>query len=123
MTRTSRISGFFNLTLSERRDRLAEKCDLDADALAALEGGLALDRADALIENVVGTFSLPMAIATNFRINGCDYLVPMVVEEPSVVAAASHAAKLVRDHGGFCADVDPPEMIAQVQLIGIADPE
>src|SRR5262245_3994333 len=101
MTRSSRLSGFFRLSIAERRERLLEFLGLEGHALAALEGGLDPETADALIENVVGTFALPLGIATNFRVGGSDYLVPMVIEEPSVVAAASHAAKLTRAHGGF----------------------
>jgi hydroxymethylglutaryl-CoA reductase len=121
MSQNSRISGFFRFGVAERRQRLAAACELDESALAALDGGLGTDEADHLIENVVGTFALPLGIATNFRINGRDYLVPMAIEEPSVVAAASNAAKIVREHGGFEADADPPEMIAQVQLTDVPD--
>ena len=121
MSRNSRISGFFKLTLAERREKLLAACDLGADALPALEGGLDTEVADHMIENVIGTYALPLGVATNFRINEHDYLVPMVVEEPSVVAAASHAAKLARELGGFEADADPPEMIAQIQLTDVPD--
>src|SRR4051794_20762241 len=114
MTHNSRIAGFFKLTIPERRQRLLEACGLEPQALSALDGGLSLQAADHLIENVVGTYALPLAIATNFRVNERDYLVPMVVEEPSVVAAASNAAKIVRASGGFRAETDPPEMIAQI---------
>ena len=120
-SKSSRISGFHKLTLSERRERLREACGLEAKDLAALEGGLPPEEADHLIENVVGTFALPLGVATNFRVGDHDYLVPMAVEEPSVVAAASHAAKIVRAQGGFSAEADPPEMIAQIQLCEVAD--
>jgi len=78
------------------------------------QGGLSVEQADRLAENVVGTFSLPFAVAPNFRINGRDLLMPMVTDEPSVVAAASHAARMVREGGGFLADADPPITICQV---------
>src|SRR5262245_63984103 len=75
-----------------------------------------------MIENVVGTFNLPLGVATNFQINGRDVLIPMVVEEPSIVAGASYAAKLVRAGGGFQANSTAPLMIGQVQLVGVASP-
>ncbi len=84
-------------------------------------GGLTLDLADRMIENVVGVFGVPLGIAVNFQVNEHDYLVPMAIEEPSVVAAASHAAKLVRDAGGFAASADTPIMIGQVQVVGLRD--
>lgn len=80
-----------------------------------------MDLANRLIENVVGVQSIPLGIAANFQINGQDYLIPMAIEEPSVVAAASHAAKLVRDAGGFTASADTPIMIGQVQVVGVQD--
>ena len=95
MSDRSRIPGFYRLPMPVRHARLAERFGLDGDELAALspEGGLALTRADKMVENCVGTFSLPIGLGLNFRINGRDYAVPMVVEEPSVVAAASNAAR------------------------------
>jgi hydroxymethylglutaryl-CoA reductase len=89
------------------------------DALRS--GGLSIDLANRLIENVIGVYGLPLGIAVNFQINGQDYLIPMVIEEPSVVAAASHAAKLVRDAGGFSASADSPIMMGQVQVLGLSD--
>jgi hydroxymethylglutaryl-CoA reductase len=86
------------------------------DLGSALEGGLQSDKADKIIENVVGTFSLPFALALNVKVNDTDYIVPMVVEEPSVVAAASNAARMIREGGGFEAEADAPVMTAQVQL-------
>jgi hydroxymethylglutaryl-CoA reductase len=121
MSRNSRISGFFKWTLAERREWLRAACHLPAEAMTALEGGLDPEAADHMIENVVGTYALPLGVATNFRVNARDHLVPMVVEEPSVVAAASHAAKLARELGGFEASADPPEMIAQIQLTDVPD--
>jgi hydroxymethylglutaryl-CoA reductase len=121
--KTSRIPGFYNLTLEERRARLAQAGDLTAEELAALDGeaGLALDQAEAMIENVVGVFSLPIGVALNFIVNGRDVLVPMAVEEPSIVAGASFMAKLARAGGGFTAHTTAPEMIGQMQLLDVAD--
>ncbi len=113
----SRLGGFFKLPIDARRDAVAAATGLPRDGFCALDpGSLDLASANNLIENVVGTLSVPLAVATNFRINGVDYLVPMAVEEASVVAAASNAAKMVRAGGGFVARSDPPWMIAQVQL-------
>lgn len=121
----SRIENFRNLSCNERLDRLGSVVGLtEADiALLAKPGGLPLSLANGMIENVVGTFELPFGIATNFSINGQDYLIPMVVEEPSVVAAASYMARIVRDCGGFRTSSDLPIMRAQVQVIGLGDPE
>ncbi len=113
----SRLAGFFKLSPAERRRAVAEATGLPPTRLDELaSAGLDEASANHMIENVVGTFELPLAIATNFRINGRDVLVPMCVEEASVVAAASNAAKMIRDGGGFAAHSDPPWMIAQVQL-------
>jgi degradative hydroxymethylglutaryl-CoA reductase len=114
----SRLAGFFKLSVAERRRAVAEATGLPESRLEDLaRAGLDEHRANHMIENVVGTFELPLAIATNFRINGRDVLVPMCVEEASVVAAASNAAKMIREGGGFAAHSDPPWMIAQVQLV------
>jgi hydroxymethylglutaryl-CoA reductase len=86
-------------------------------------GSLPLEVADRMIENVVGAFPLPLGIGVNFLINNKDYLIPMAIEEPSVVAAASYAAKMVRDGGGFHTSSTPPVMIGQIQVVGIKDPE
>jgi hydroxymethylglutaryl-CoA reductase len=91
-------------------------------ALLAQPGALSVDRANGMVENVIGTFELPLGVAGNFTVNGRDYLVPMAVEEPSVVAAASFMAKLAREGGGFEASSTGPLMRAQVQVIGITDP-
>lgn len=121
----SRIENMRNMTPSQRLDAVADAAGLDDAARAALAGRDVLDmtRADGMIENVVGKFELPMGVATNFTVNGKDYLIPMVVEEPSVVAAASYMAKLARENGGFTARADRPLMRAQVQVLGITDPE
>ncbi len=122
--RISRIPGFYNLTLEERRSKLASQGILTPENLAALggEAGLSLDQAQHMIENVVGLYSLPIGIALNFVVNGQDVLIPMVVEEPSIVAGASFMAKLVRAGGGFIASTTPPEMIGQIQILELADP-
>lgn len=122
-SRTSRIPGFYNLPVSERTQRLADAGALDPASLVALSGVSGLDRnlADHMIENVVGTYSLPLAVALNFVVNGREVLVPMVIEEPSVVAGASYMAKLARAAGGFRASADAPEMIGQMQLLEISD--
>jgi hydroxymethylglutaryl-CoA reductase len=119
---SSRLSGFYRKSVAERRAVIAAAAGLSPEALAALdEGALSLDAADGMIENVVGTYALPFAVAVNFRIDGVDRLVPMVVEEPSVVAASSFAARMVRDSGGFHSSASAPVMIGQVQVVEIAD--
>ncbi len=120
----SRLENYRNKTPSERLASLAEAAHLSAADVAVLgdKGALPLDRANGMIENVIGTFELPMGIATNFQVNGRDYLIPMVVEEPSVVAAASYMARIARDHGGFQTSSTAPIMRAQVQVLGVSDP-
>ena len=124
MVTDSRLPNFRSLTPSQRLEHLAKAASLSAGdiALIARPGALDIERADGMIENVIGTFELPFAIAGNFLINGRDVLVPMVVEEPSVVAAASFMAKLARDCGGFETSSSAPLMRAQVQVIGLTDP-
>jgi hydroxymethylglutaryl-CoA reductase len=119
----SRIPGFYKRGPAERLSEVQKRAGLTDEETAALSGaaGLSLDRADRMSENVVGVFGLPLGIAVNFLINGRDYLVPMVVEEPSVVAAASNAAKLVRQGGGFSAEANASEMIGQIQVLGVSD--
>jgi len=122
LTASSRLEGFYRLNVSERQGILRDRCNLTEVEIGALEsGGLSLELANRLIENVVGVHGLPLGIAANFQVNGRDYLIPMAIEEPSVVAAASHAAKLVRDAGGFTASADKPMMIGQVQIVGMND--
>jgi len=123
-TRSSRLAGFYNLSLKERAEQVAQWANLTPDETATLEGRMGLDptRADQMIENVVGLHSLPLGIATNFSVNGRDTLVPMAIEEPSVVAGASFAAKLARAGGGFQAHTTAPEMIGQIQVLDVADP-
>ena len=119
----SRIPGFYRFGKSERTDELQTRFGLTTMEIDALVGGdgLNFDRADKMVENCIGVFGLPIGLGLNFRINGRDYAVPMVVEEPSVVAAVSHMAKLVRPYGGFEADADPGTMIAQVQVTGLSN--
>ena len=124
MKRTSRLQGFYKLSVEERVDVLARWAELTAEEVAVLVGqeGLSTSQADHMIENVVGIHGLPLGIAANFLINGRDYLIPMAIEEPSVVAGASFAARLVRAGGGFIATSTPPEMIAQIQVLDLVDP-
>jgi hydroxymethylglutaryl-CoA reductase len=124
MARTSRIPGFYKITLAKRRALVGDVTGVEADDIAeALEGGgLRAETADKFVENVLGSYSLPFAVALNVRVNAHDYVVPMVVEEPSVVAAASNAARMARQAGGYEADIDPPVMISQVQLVSPRDP-
>ena len=124
MTSDSRLPNFRTLTPAQRLAHIVHAASLSADEAALLTrpGALNIERADGMIENVIGTFELPFAIAGNFLINGRDVLVPMVVEEPSVVAAASFMAKLARECGGFETSSSAPLMRAQVQVIGLTDP-
>ena len=124
----SRISGFYNMTLDERRTQLADALSspsgppLTAEDLSAwTTGGLSPEAADHMIENVIGLHSLPLGIALNFEVNGRDVLVPMAIEEPSVVAGASFMAKLARAGGGFTATTTDPLMIGQMQVINVAN--
>ena len=125
MARTSRIPGFHRVTIEQRRNLVVDTTGADeADIARALErGGLTAEAADKFVENVLGTYALPYGMALNVRVNGHDHVVPMVIEEPSVVAAASNAAKMVREGGGFTAEADPPLMVAQVQLREVRDAE
>ncbi len=119
----SRIPGFYNLSLEKRRAELLRHAELTPEELAALTGqaGLNAHQADHMIENVVGLYALPLGIALNIVVNGRQVLVPMAIEEPSVVAGASFMAKLARAGGGFSAHTNPPEMIAQLQILDVAD--
>ena len=121
--KTSRIPGFYRLGLEARRQRVAELCGIEDHKLSSLDhGGLPIETADGMVENVIGTYALPLSVALNFSVNTIDYLVPMAVEEPSVVAAASNAAKMVRAGGGFHVRVSAPVMIGQVQIVKVPDP-
>ncbi|GAB4435855.1 MAG: hydroxymethylglutaryl-CoA reductase, degradative [Chloroflexi bacterium OHK40] len=125
-TKNSRLQGFYQLNPFERLQMVKSFDGLGDEDLRVLHGGqgiLSVERADKMIENVIGTFNLPLGIATNFTINGRDYLIPMVVEEPSIVAGASYAARMVREGGGFVAISTEPLMIGQVQVVGVAAPQ
>ena len=121
--KSSRIKGFYNLSLEKRRQELV---DLGFSTYENLQNfnpevALPLEIAENMIENVIGTFSLPVGIALNFQVNGRDVLVPMVVEEPSIVAGASFMAKLAREGGGFTAEITDPVMIGQIQILDVKD--
>lgn len=120
----SRIGGFYKLSVSERRKLLAEIAELSDEQVEAWadSGELDEESADRMIENVVGTYSLPIGVATNFVIDGSHYAIPFVLEEPSVVAAASNMAKRCLANGGFSSDNDDPVMIGQIQVVGCEDP-
>ena len=119
----SRIPGFYNLSIAQRHADIKERVALSPEAYDALFGerGLSIENADHMVENVVGVFDLPLGIALNFRVNQRDVLIPMVVEEPSVIAGASYMAKLARSGGGFFAETTPPEMIGQIQITGVKE--
>ena len=126
----SRISGFYNMTLDERRAKLVEAlasgsgtAQTPESLLPFTTGGLGPESADHMIENVIGLYSLPLGIALNFQVNGQDVLVPMTLEEPSVVAGASFMAKLARAGGGFTATTTDPLMIGQMQVINVTNLE
>ncbi len=119
----SRLENLRNLTPTERLEQVAVAAALgESEKNAFAAGALPLTLANGMIENVIGTFELPIAIATNFTINGRDYLVPMAVEEPSVVAAASYMARIIRKCGGFQTSSTGPIMRAQIQVLGVTDP-
>lgn len=124
MTGRSDISSFYKLAPEERLKRVQEFAGLTDEECRLLSSGqaLSLSQANRMIENVVGLFQMPFGIATNFLINRRDYLIPMVIEEPSVVAAASHGAKMVRARGGFTATSTDPIMIGQIQVTDTTDP-
>ncbi len=122
----SRIAGFYKLDIRERRKALAEqleKTELDKSDEVWDGGGLTPARADQVVENVIGIYSLPLGVALNARMNGKDRLIPMVVEEPSVVAAASNACKMIRAGGGFESSMTEALMISQVELRRVPDVE
>jgi hydroxymethylglutaryl-CoA reductase len=118
----SRIEGFYRYSQDEKRQEIIKRGYLTVEELAAIDSGLPTDIAENMIENVIGTFSLPLGIALNFQVNSKDLLVPMVVEEPSVVAGASFMAKLAREGGGFQASTTDPVMIGQLQILDLDDP-
>ena len=120
---SSRISGFYKKPVEERIDIIASRTGLTADEIEVLKsrGGLSLEAADRMTENVIGTIAYPFSVAVNFRVNGRDFLVPMAGEEPSVVAAASNMARLMRDDRGIEARSTEPVMIGQIQILEIPD--
>ena len=122
--KTSSYSGFFKLSTDEKMKEVAEFCNLTEEDQAMLKdaNSLDMDKADHMIENVIGRFALPLGVAINFTINGKDYLIPMVTEEPSVVAACSNAAKMARPGGGFTTDYTGNIMISQIQLLDVPAP-
>ena len=121
---SSEISGFYKKKPEDRWRIVREFGNLSEEEVRTIgnTGALKFDQVDRMIENVVGTMSIPLGIAVNFRINERDYLVPMAIEEPSVVAAASNSAKMARAKGGFHASTSGPIMIGQIQLVHVADP-
>jgi len=121
---SSRIPGFYRLPVEERRRLLRLNADLSEQDMRTLDGG-GIDTAvaDRVVENAVGVYALPLGVGLNFVVNGRDVLVPMAVEEPSVIAAASNAARMVREGGGFVADADDPVMTAQIEIVGVDDPD
>ena len=122
MTKTSRISGFFKLSVKERMNLVKDFSDLTDEEVNDIGGQLGIEQADRMVENVIGTIDVPLGVATNFLINGKDYLIPMAIEEPSVIAAAGNAAKMARDKGGFTTSSTGPIMIGQIQLVDVVDP-
>ncbi len=118
----SSISKFFEKNHKERIELIKNFANLSSEDIDILEnspGGITFENADKMVENAIGTFSLPLGIATNFKINGKDYLVPMVIEEPSVIAAASKGAKIARIHGGFTAEANESFSIGQIQVLDV----
>jgi len=120
--KSSRIERFFEKSIEERGRIVREwACLSQTDYDALVTGGLSTQGADSLIENAIGVYSLPLGIATNFLINQTDYLIPMAIEEPSVIAACSFAAKLARTGGGFVSWADEPVMTGQIQVLQLSD--
>lgn len=121
----SRLEGFYKKTPEERLRIVKDFADLTDEEVSTISntGTLSIDQADRMIENVVGTMPLTLGIAVNFLINDRDYLIPMAIEEPSVVAAASNGAKMAREMGGFTTSSTDPVMIGQIQLTGVPDPK
>jgi len=117
----SSIPNFYKKTRKERINAVASFCGLSRQEIKILEsqGGISFDEADEMVENAIGTVSFPLGIATSFRINGKDYLIPMVIEEPSVIAAASKAAKIAKKHGGFTMKADESYSIGQIQVVDV----
>jgi len=119
---TSRIPGFYKLPPSERLKAVAEQSGLGQEDASQIQAGLDLNQADKMVENVIGVFQVPLGIATNFIIDGREVLIPMATEEPSVIAAASNAARMARASGGFLTSSSGPVMRAQIQATSVPDP-
>lgn len=119
----SRIPGLYNKSVDQRKEAISQTTGISIEELSVFdtEKGLTREKADNMIENVIGTMSLPVGIATNFLIDGHEYIIPFCVEESSIVAAASNIAKRCRSTGGFQTDIDPPVMIGQIQLLDLKD--
>lgn len=124
MEKSSKISGFYKQSPEERLRTVSEFSGLTHEEASCISatGSLSLDSADRMVENLIGVMEVPMGVAVNFMINGRDYLIPMATEEPSVIAAASNAAKMAREGGGFTTSNTGPVMIGQIQAVGITDP-
>ncbi len=125
MHKASKLSGFYKLSPEKRLKIVRELAGLSKEEAELLRktGALELKQANRMIENVIGTTELPLGVATNFLINNRDYLIPMAIEEPSVVAAASNAAKMARSGGGFFTESTPPIMVGQIQLTDVKNPK
>jgi hydroxymethylglutaryl-CoA reductase len=123
MGKTSQLEGFYKLSPEERMKIVKEFANLNDEEMKIIKstGSLKLDQANRMVENVIGTIEIPLGIAVNFLINGRDYLIPMAIEEPSVIAAASNAARMARVKGGFRTSSTEPIMIGQIQLTGLKD--
>ena len=124
MERSSLISGFYKLSLDQRLEHLRQFAGLTEEETALLraQGALKLEDADRMVENVIGTMPIPLGVAVNFLINRKDYIIPMAIEEPSVIAAASNAASMARKTGGFTATTTESIMRGQIQIVNIPDP-
>lgn len=123
MRKTSELSGFYRLDMAARRERAAELAGLSPSELGVLSSGAGLsdDQADHMVENAIGVMGLPLGLCVNMLVDGRDHVVPMAVEEPSVVAACSYASKLIRAGGGVTSEVSPPHMIGQIQVLDVSD--
>ena len=119
--KSSKVSSFYKMSIEERIDFVKKFSDLSDEEADLFSSPLDIEIADRMIENVLGTFELPIGLAVNFLINEKDYIIPMITEESSVVAAASNAAKIARIKGGFRTDSSDPLMIGQIQILNTKD--
>ena len=124
MSKTSEYSGFYKLSPKERLKFVSEFAELTDEDIKILStpGSLGIEKADGMVENVIGVMELPLGVAVNFLINDKDFIIPMATEEPSVIAAVSNIAKLTRKCGGFTTSSTDPVMIGQIQLTNVANP-